>query len=167
MDENILGRLFEHNHWANMQIVQACSALTDAQLDAEPRSATRGTIRRTLTHLVDSQHNYLARLTGQPSRPDRSADPAPAELAEDARSSGEALIALARDPSRLTRRRLQTDDGYLVDPWVLMVQIINHATEHREQINSMLTALGVTPPDLDGWTYGEVTGALTPLTTAS
>jgi uncharacterized damage-inducible protein DinB len=41
-----------------------------------------------------------------------------------------------------------------------MVQIINHATEHREQINSMLSALGVTPPDLDGWSYGEVTNAL-------
>ena len=41
-----------------------------------------------------------------------------------------------------------------------MVQIINHATEHREQICSMLTALGVTPPDLDGWDYGEATNAL-------
>ena len=25
------------------------------------------------------------------------------------------------------------------------------AAEHREQISSMLSALGVTPPDLDGW----------------
>jgi uncharacterized damage-inducible protein DinB len=33
-----------------------------------------------------------------------------------------------------------------------MVQSINHATEHREQIKSMLSALGVTPPDI-----GEIT----------
>jgi uncharacterized damage-inducible protein DinB len=46
-----------------------------------------------------------------------------------------------------------------------MVQAINHATEHREQISSMLTALGVTPPDLDGWAYGEATGALIPIST--
>ena len=36
MTENILGRLFEHNNWANLQIIQACSALSDEQLDAEP-----------------------------------------------------------------------------------------------------------------------------------
>jgi uncharacterized damage-inducible protein DinB len=41
-----------------------------------------------------------------------------------------------------------------------MVQAINHATEHREQIKSMLTALGVAPPDVDGWSHGVATGAL-------
>ena len=44
-----------------------------------------------------------------------------------------------------------------------MVQIIDYATKHREQINSMLSALGVTPPDLDGWSYGEATNALLPI----
>ena len=44
-----------------------------------------------------------------------------------------------------------------MEPWVVMVVVINHATEHREQISSMLSALGVTPPNLDGWSYGEVT----------
>jgi hypothetical protein len=57
----------------------------------------------------------------------------------------------------------RTPNGYLVEPWVVMVQAINNATEHREQISSMLSALGVTPPDLVGWTYGEVTHALAPI----
>jgi hypothetical protein len=30
-----------------------------------------------------------------------------------------------------------------------MLTCIQRATEHREQIGSMLSALGVTPPDLD------------------
>jgi uncharacterized damage-inducible protein DinB len=64
MTENILGKLFEHNNWANLTIIQACSALGDEQLDAEPRSATKGSIRRTLLHLVDSQQHYLSLLTG-------------------------------------------------------------------------------------------------------
>lgn len=34
---------------------------------------------------------------------------------------------------------------------------------HREQINSMRTALGLVPLDQDGWTYGEVTKALIPV----
>jgi uncharacterized damage-inducible protein DinB len=48
---------------------------------------------------------------------------------------------------------------------VVLVQVINHATEHREQIKSMLSALGVTPPELDGWDYGEAINALIPAST--
>jgi uncharacterized damage-inducible protein DinB len=55
MAESILVRLFEHNNWANLRIIRACSALSDAQLDAEPQSATKGSIRLTLIHLVASQ----------------------------------------------------------------------------------------------------------------
>lgn len=69
------------------------------------------------------------------------------------------MLALARDEARLVGLgRQQTRDRVSVEPWVVMVQVINQATEHREQINSMLSALGVTPPDLAGWRIGEVTG---------
>lgn len=59
MTEHILGKLFEHNNWANIQIIQTCSALSDDQLDAEPQSATQGSIRSTLFHLVTAQQGYL------------------------------------------------------------------------------------------------------------
>ena len=143
MTRNFLVKLFEHNNCANNKIIQACSTLSDKQLDAEPQSATKGNIRRTLSHLVTSQRGYLALLTlpvdARPNTP-----VAFAELQESARISG---------------------DGFFVEPWVVMVQVINHATEHREQIKSMLSALGVTPPEIDGWDYGFVTGTLTPITT--
>jgi uncharacterized damage-inducible protein DinB len=83
------------------------------------------------------------------------------DLQESARLSGEGLLALARgESSTHLESRIQTTNGYLVEPWVVMVQVINHASEHREQINSMLSALGITPPDLDGWSFGEATNAL-------
>ena len=163
MVENILVKLFEHNNWANLQIFQACSALSDEQLDAEPQSATKGTIRRTLLHLAGSQQGYLA-LLSLPLEARPQVRPEFAELRESMQISGSGLLALAKDePRTLSQAQLKTKDGYLVDPWVVMVQVINHATEHREQICSMLTALGITPPSLDGWTFGEATGALTPL----
>jgi uncharacterized damage-inducible protein DinB len=172
MTENFLVKLFEHNNWANNQIIQACSALSDEQLDAEPQSATKGSIRRTLVHLVTSQRGYLALLTlPAPSgrKPIEARPDVPlafAELQEAASLSGEGLLSLARDESsKPLKTRLQTKDGYWVEPWVVMVQTINHATEHREQIKSMLSALGVTPPDIDGWDYGEFTSALTPVST--
>jgi uncharacterized damage-inducible protein DinB len=165
MTETMLVKLFEHNNWANGQIIQACSALSDEQLDAEPQSATIGSIRRTLIHLVASQQGYLSLMT-LPVEARRDVAPAFAELQNTARISGEGLLALARDePSDHLKTQLQTTDGYFVEPWVVMIQVINHATEHREQISSMLSALGVTPPNMDGWTYGEVTQALIPIST--
>jgi uncharacterized damage-inducible protein DinB len=163
MVDHPLVKLFEHNVWANQRIIQACYALSDAQLDTEPHSVTKGTIRRTLEHLVTSQRGYLALLT-MPLEARPTAPLAFAELEESARLSGEGLGALARDgsPQRF-QTKLQTKDGYFVEPWVVMVQVINHATEHREQIKSMLSALGVTPPDIDGWDYGDATGTLVPM----
>jgi uncharacterized damage-inducible protein DinB len=164
--ENILEKLFEHNIWANSQIIQACSTLSDEQLDAEPQSATKGNIRSTLSHLVTSQQGYLRLLTiPLEKRLEPVPTPAFADLQKSARNSGEGLLAVARDqPSISAKGQIQTGDGFLVESWVLMVQIINHATEHREQIKSMLSSLGVTPPEMDGWTFGDVTHAVTPIT---
>jgi uncharacterized damage-inducible protein DinB len=163
MTENILEKLFEHNNWANNQIIQACSALSDEQLDAEPQSTTAGSIRHTLLHLVSAQQGYLSLLT-LPVEERHNVPPTFAELQKSASISGEGLLSLARaDPSKTLKARLRTKDGYFVEPWVVMVQVINHATEHREQIKSMLTALGVTPPNIDGWDYGEATRSLVPI----
>jgi uncharacterized damage-inducible protein DinB len=164
MTDNTLVRLFEHNNWANQRIIDACSTLSDEQLDAEPHSATKGSIRVTLTHLVSSQHGYLSLLT-LPVESRQRISPAFAELAQTVQRSGDGLLALARnDNGQLPTDQLQTTDGYFVEPWVIMLQVINHATEHREQIKSLLSALGLTPPDIDGWDFGEATSALVPVT---
>lgn len=163
MTANFLARIFEHNNWANQKIMEICSTLSDEQLDAPPQSATEGSIRNTLIHVVSAQYGYLRLLTlPLEERQDRvtiSFEELPASLKE----SGERLLELATDAGKLPSTRLQTRDDYYVEPWVLMVQIINHATEHREQIKSMLTALGITPPEIDGWDYGLVTNSLVPI----
>lgn len=164
MIKDILVKLFEHNNWANAQVIRACSILSDEQLDAEPQSATKGSIRSTLIHLVKSQRGYLALLTLPPE--ERPTAPLEfAALEESARASGEGLLALIKDESNFPKGRLRTRDDYYVEPWVVMVQIINHATEHREQIKSMLSSLGITPPEIDGWDYGFVTNTLVPIST--
>ncbi|MGE5374212.1 MAG: DinB family protein, partial [Bacteroidota bacterium] len=157
-------KVFEHNNWANIQMIQACSQLSDEQLDAEPHSVTKGTIRQTLLHLVSSQRGYLALLTLPVEERKKQITPiAFADLKQSAIDSGEGLLVLLKEEAKFPTTRLVTTDGYSVEPWVVLVQIINHATEHREQINSMLTALDVTPPELDGWGYGEFTKTLIPI----
>lgn len=169
MVDHFLEKLFAHNNWANIQIIRACAVLSNDQLDAEPQSAAAGSVRSTLLHLVTSQQSYLRQLTMSLEEP---LTPVSVSLIPELESfvtqSGDRLLALARDPSRLPNQgQIQTHDGYLVEPWVLMVQIINHATEHREQIKSILSALGVTPPNIDGWMFGEAVHALIPISTTS
>lgn len=163
MTGNVLVKLFEHNIWANNKIIQACAGLTDEQLEAQPHSATKGTIRRTLQHLVYSQQHYLGLLT-LPLEVRLQAAEEEGDLQETADRSGQGLLALAENKAEsLPEGRIQTTDGYFAESWVIMLQAINHATEHREQIKSMLSSLGITPPDIDGWDFAEATGALVPV----
>jgi uncharacterized damage-inducible protein DinB len=152
---NTLTILFEHNLWANLGLLEQCTALTPEQLEASISGAF-GSIRDTLQHIVVAERSYFSRIsTGQPYRHPKDAPPLTlAEMAESARKSGTGLIEWAP--------RAQADDTVQVD-WegaprdvpktILLTQAINHATEHRAQVMAILTQLGIQPPDLDGWSY--------------
>ena len=163
MTENILARFIEHNNWANLQDFDACETLKEEQLDFQPQSAVRGSIRETLQHLVLSQEDYLSILTTANHSPEREPAPTLSELREVAVKSGRELVSLVQGSSSgLLPPQIHLSDGYRVKPWVILVQVINHATEHREQIKSILTALGVEPPRIDGWWFGRESKALIP-----
>ncbi len=163
MLSEILVKMFEHNLWANQQILQTCGTLPDEQLDAAPKTATKGSIRRTLRHLVDAEEYYLSLLSGREKRFDLRMPVAITELLEVSRLTGADLIALVKDdPSRSYDTYIQLPDGWKVKAWLIILQAVNHGTEHREQVKSMLNALGVTPPGVDGWAYADVAGASIP-----
>jgi len=42
--------------------------------------------------------------------------------------------------------------------FVPIAQALHHGNVHREQICSVLTTLGLEPPDLQVWAYAEATG---------
>ena len=158
----MLPKLMEHNNWANLRLIEACLKLSDEQLDATPLPTSEWSIRQTLTHFVMSQHGYLSLLTLPPEQRKRPSLEL-TELETSVRQSGEGLLALALEPSRINPdTRIPTTDGYFVEPWVVMVQVVTHAAEHRRQVSRMLRILGVTPPDLSAWMFGEVTNALVP-----
>jgi len=46
-------------------------------------------------------------------------------------------------------------ESYEMPAALFLVQAINHATEHRTQIKTALTQAGITPPELDGWTWDD------------
>jgi uncharacterized damage-inducible protein DinB len=58
---------------------------------------------------------------------------------------------------------MELDDRKRGPKSVLLIQALQHGIEHREQICATLTCLGIEPPVLSGWAYGDATGAMVEL----
>ena len=157
----MLSKLIEHNNWANLRLIEACLELRNEQLDATPLPTSQWSIRRTLIHLASSQQGYLSLLT-LPVKKRQDPSLTWEEVQVSVQQSGTGLLALTLDPARIADTKIQTMDGYLVEPWVVIVQVVTHAAEHRQQVSRMLRILDVAAPKLDAWTFGEVTNALVP-----
>ena len=147
--------LFQHHLWANLRLFERCQALTDAQLDTTV-VGTYGSIRDTLQHIVVAEQSYVSRIsTGQ--RLQRPSDAPPLTMPEmlaSLRRTGDELIAWAPKVAPEGAVTIEWDSGPREVPKaILLTQTINHATEHRSQIMTILTQLGIEPPEVDGWTY--------------
>ncbi len=150
--------LFNHNAWANQRLFDACEGLSDGQLDVTI-GGTFGSVRTTLMHIGGAQERYVAALAESgPVSVIRERDPFPglAELRDAARTSSEALVELAAQAqSGATVTTTYRGEEFRLPVWLLLLQAINHATEHRAQVAAILTHQGIEPPGMDGWTYHE------------
>ena len=150
-----LVELFRHHLWANLRLLDGCENLSDAQLDTTVLG-TYGSIRRTLTHLAGSDESYVARLTGEQLDDAIRAGEVLglADLRAHLRRSGAALIQVAGRAGEIGSIRVAWGGSvWQVPPGIILAQAINHATEHRTQINTIITQQGIEPPALDGWGY--------------
>jgi uncharacterized damage-inducible protein DinB len=156
---DLVAEFLRHNTMMNGRILHACRGLSPEQVDATV-VGTYGTIGATLVHVANSQHGYAARFLGT-ERPERlPEDPFPGfEALEDRLRTGDALLEEAA-------ARVEAGDEHEVevtgdDPpgtWrmagsLLLLQAVNHGTEHRSQVATILTTLGIEPPGMDGWEY--------------
>lgn len=156
---DLIEAFYRQNEWANLRIIETCRGLTDEQLDSNAVGAY-GTIRETLVHLVGGETSYVTRLHGRYDGPaiDRHESFQGFDVLEAAvRASTTGLLELAHRAAA-EPFEYRDQDGEMVDAEVPLVQAINHGTEHRGQICTILTALGITPPEIDGWVWGDTTG---------
>ncbi|MCP4140155.1 MAG: damage-inducible protein DinB [Chloroflexi bacterium] len=150
-----LTTLFSHNLWANLQLLDLCAKLTDEQLDST-LDGTFGSIRDTWQHIARAEQAYFSRVsTGKLYQHPKGTDTMPIEeIRETLRFSGEGFIKRAPEVKEDETVTINWDgEPRDVPKTILLTQAINHATEHRSQIMTILTQLGIQPPDLDGWTY--------------
>jgi uncharacterized damage-inducible protein DinB len=154
---DLVVEFLRHNRMMNDRLLETCRRRSPDQLAATVQG-TYGSIGATLVHIANSQVGYVPRFV----LPER-----PAPLPEDLFPGFNALAErLALGNSLLEHAASRAREHHEVevsgdDPpatWripaaLLLLQAVNHGTEHRSQIATILTQLGVEPPPMDGWTY--------------
>jgi uncharacterized damage-inducible protein DinB len=153
--ESILVELIRYNNWANAQVLAACQKLTADQF-AAAAPGTYGTIGDTLGHILRAEADYVRRLTGDRSQPPSQWEDrlTLADLSAFASQvAGTLLDAIQRIPP--THIVHEEEDGNTMDyqARVLFIQVINHGIEHRTNITTILSSLGLRAPEVDGWGY--------------
>ena len=153
-----LSDFFKYNLWANLQLLDACAQLPDAQLDATTKGVY-GSVRQTLMHLVSSEGRYARHFNftgGDPVPLLKESDPFPGfdELQRRAERSGKELIALAEQGD--LDQVLHLDGGtYDAQVIIVLIQAIEHGVDHRSQIATLLSQQGIEAPCLDAWCYND------------
>jgi uncharacterized damage-inducible protein DinB len=152
---------FRHHVWATIQLIDACSALDEEQLQRTV-PGTYGSIKNTLRHLVFADSWYLFDLTNDPARRidenDADFDRFRSIMEADA-TAWVTFLAEHADPDVLVKE-IDEDDGFERDApiGVRLAQALCHGTDHRSQICTVLTSLGIQPPGIDVWNYGVACG---------
>lgn len=163
MDGTLLRDAFDHHVWATVAMIDACLALPPEQLGTSA-AGTYGAIRDTIRHIVDSDASYLAAFDGGPAS---VADPNASSAAdwkvemEAHADRWRAILAGGVDPDAVVIHRRRDGSDRHATAGIRLTQALVHGAEHRSQIATILTTLGIEPPDVDPWAYGASNGLVT------
>lgn len=157
MDGALFEDAFAHHVWATTRLIDACLALNTKQL-ATAVPGAYGSILETMRHLVEGDSDYLSIMTRDRTHVIGTEHMDLPELRVVMENDGalwSGLLAHDLDPNAMVKE-IDADDGFERDATtgIRLAQALHHGTDHRSQICTALTALGVDPPGIDAWTYG-------------
>jgi uncharacterized damage-inducible protein DinB len=160
---------FAHHVWATLRLLDTCLQLTPEQLQTNV-PGTYGTILDTQRHLVGADASYLSVLSGgkvdmiEEDQMDLSG------LRAVMVSHGPVwaeVLAAEPDPEAMVTRHREDGSQSHAPAGIRLAQVVHHGTDHRSQICTALTTLGITPPEIDVWDFGWESGTVTETPAAS
>ena len=172
MTSPLLRDAFAHHVWATLRVIDACAALSPEQLETTV-PGTFGSIISTLRHTVGADSWYLFRTSGERTVP--IADGAEEALSLDEMRTvmdghgalwptvvegdvdADAVVVTHRDDGSETHAPMS----------IRLAQALHHGSDHRSQICTALTTLGIEPPAIDVWDYGSNAGSVTEIPATS
>jgi uncharacterized damage-inducible protein DinB len=160
MPSPILADAFSHHVWASIQVLDACATLDEAQL-ATTVPGTYGSILATIRHLVDGDVFYLNVLHGGELEPfDKGSSDIPTMravmTAHDA--AWQELIAGDLDPATVVVEHEESGYETHAPLGIRLAQALYHGTDHRSQVCTALTSIGITPPEVEVWELARLDG---------
>lgn len=147
---------FAHHVWATLRVMDACLALSPEQLQtAVP--GTYGSILETVRHIVGGDASYLYVLTdGRTSEiqeEQMDLDALRAVMVANG-PAWSALLVTDPDPDAIVVRHRDDGSESHAPMSIRLAQALHHGTDHRSQICTALTSLGIEPPAIDAWDFG-------------
>ena len=147
---------FAHHVWATLRVIDECLALSHEQL-ATAVPGTYGSILDTMRHTVGADSSYLFVLSGglTPLIDEDQMDLP--ELRAVIEGHGAAWSGVLRDdldPDAVLERHRDDGSETHAPLSIRLAQALHHGTDHRSQICTALTTLGIEPPAIDVWDFG-------------
>jgi len=155
-----LEQLLDYNSWATARLLEVLDGAPAEVLDATA-AGVYGTIGETMTHLLNAERSYVARLSGAtpPAEPLEVLDLAGLrEQAEQLRAALTALASRLPEPQTVYQRRLGP-----VTAATVLTQLFQHGCEHRAQVATILGTHNIHVPSLEPWAHGRMLAGLPPL----
>ena len=126
---------------------------------------TRGPILETLRHLVLNDTFDLFVLSGDRAFDNDDEDMTLAEARATMERNGAGwaeYVSRSLDPDEMVHE-IDKSDGF--QRWApvafRLAEVLDHGTDHRSQVCTALTSLGVEPPRIDVFNYGLAVGRIT------
>lgn len=165
-----LADAFGHHVWATLRVIDACRQLPASQLVTSV-PGTYGAILDTVGHLVGADASYLTVVTGGPRPPfDEDSEDLGALRATMVEHGAAWAALLETELDEEAMRVRHRDDGTEshAPMSIRLAQALHHGTDHRSQICTALSSLGLEPPLIDVWDYAREHGRIheTPAPTA-
>jgi uncharacterized damage-inducible protein DinB len=163
MSSSLLEAAFAHHVWATLRVIDACLDLSADEL-ATDVPGTRGPILETVRHLVESDAFDLFILTGDPAYDVDVERMSPSDVRgvmERTGSGWAELIAGPLDPDAVVREVDETDGFQRWAPvGFRLAGTLDHGSDHRSQICTALTTIGVEPPRIGVMDFGSDAGRI-------
>jgi uncharacterized damage-inducible protein DinB len=158
--KTLLSDAFDHHVWATLGLIDACRSLTPDHLEVSV-PGTYGSILDTVRHLVGADGWYLHVITAGRIPEDDTDDMELTGLRALMARNGDAwaeLLAGPLDPSADVTRQREDGSSFHAPLGIRLAQALHHGSDHRSQICTALTLLGVEPPAIDVWDFGAQEG---------
>jgi uncharacterized damage-inducible protein DinB len=157
MSRSLLADAFSHHVWATLTLFDTLADLTLEQLHTNV-PGTYGSISDTAEHLVGSDCSYLYVLSGGARARIDEETMDLAQLRAEMEINGPAWMEVLDeeiDPDEMLIRHRDDGSTLLAPKGIRLAQVLHHGTDHRSQICTALTQLGMEPPLIDVWDFAE------------